>query len=387
MTIATSEFLSRLSESGLLSTDELQTVRDQFAADAAVVDADVFTTELVAGRRLTPYQASRLTNGRPGPLVLGDYEILEPVDECRAGELYKARSRRTQDVAAVEIVPKDAAARDADLAAFRRKIEAFARLDHANIVKVLDCGEANGVRFVVTEYVDGDDLESIVDALGPLAIDDAVDVLRQTARGLEHLHANGFTSNDVRPCRLLLDDEGVVRILSATNARQNRSTTNGVFQDEETADAYGLGCALFFLLTGRRFADAAAETVGDGGGAGDTSQSLLSKLRPDVPDNVDAVYRKLVARPAGDRCSTAAVLHDLEPLPAGQASESRIGSVSAASRTDEQRVVSEPPSIGATSLQKSDETPVTNRSPVWIIVAAVVLLASVVAFLLTNAID
>ena len=112
-------------------------------------------------------------------------------------------------------VMKDAAV----VARFHREVVAAAKLSHPNIVAAHDADEANGVHFLVMEYVEGSDLSALVRKHGPLSVAKAVNYILQAARGLEYAHKNHVVHRDIKPANLLLNSEGTVKILDMGLAR------------------------------------------------------------------------------------------------------------------------------------------------------------------------
>ena len=102
-------------------------------------------------------------------------------------------------------------------------MKAAARLSHPNIVTAYDAGEHAGTHYLVMEYVVGRDLAAIVKEKGPLPLRQAIDYVQQAARGLEFAHRQGVVHRDVKPSNLLLDQEGVVKILDMGLARLNEN--------------------------------------------------------------------------------------------------------------------------------------------------------------------
>ena len=131
------------------------------------------------------------------------------------GQVFKAEHRRMNRIVAIKMLPpamtKDAAA----VARFQREVEAAAKLRHPNIVAADDADEANGVHFLVMEYVEGSDLSALVKKNGPFPVAKAVNYILQAARGLEFAHGEGVVHRDIKPANLLLGQEG----------RRSRSST------------------------------------------------------------------------------------------------------------------------------------------------------------------
>ena len=97
---------------------------------------------------------------------------------------------------------------------------------HPNIVAAYDADEANGVHFLVMEYVDGQDLSALVKKNGPFSVAKAVNYILQAAKGLEFAHGEGVIHRDIKPANLLLDKKGTVKILDMGLARIERAASD-----------------------------------------------------------------------------------------------------------------------------------------------------------------
>jgi len=305
-----------------------------------------FAQRLLQAEKLTPYQATAIYQGKLGNLFLGNYEILNRIGQGGMGAVFKARHRVMKRVVAVKVLPRKLLTDRGAVKRFRREIRAAAKLDHPNIVAAFDADEADGTHFLVMEYVDGSDLDQYVKQNGPLSIRDAIDCSVQAARGLEHAHGTGIIHRDVKPSNLLIDTAGTVKVLDMGLVRATSSevTDDSLAQSSITmtgsvmgtvdfmapeqgmdsklvdgrADVYSLGYTLYYLLTGQKPF-----------GGDSPMQKLMAHhrepipslrdRRPDVPQRLEAMYRKMVAKDPNERhpSMTAVIdaLHLLETEP------------------------------------------------------------------------
>ena len=305
------EFARRLAAEGLLP-DGL----GPFATTAALAD------HLVASGALTAYQAGVLRSARPHPLALNDYLILDRVAAGGMGTVYRAVHRRMKRAVALKVVA-DGRGGEAERGHwFRREAEAAGRLVHPNVVTAYDAGEARGVAYLATEFVDGTDLRRWVMEHGKLFWLDAVVAVRDAAAGLAYAHGCGVIHRDVKPSNLIRTPAGAVRVLDVGLARVAQRAgsvddlslvvgTPGYMAPEQAAspeavdaraDIYALGRTLAFLLTGRTPAD------------DDTALSLRA-APPEVPRALLTLCRRMTApHPDARPASMADVLAELDAI-------------------------------------------------------------------------
>jgi serine/threonine-protein kinase len=174
---------------------------------------------------------------------------------------------------AIKVLPKRRLGNASYLERFQLEAQATARLDHPNIVRAYDIDNEGNNHFIVMEYVRGRDLQEIIKQDGPLSYERAVNYIAQAARGLQHAHDSGLIHRDVKPGNLLVDDLGIVKILdlglalfadeerASLTIQHNESVlgTADYLAPEQAlnshnvdprADIYGLGCTLYYALTG-----------------------------------------------------------------------------------------------------------------------------------------
>ncbi len=267
--------LTQIAALGVVPPAELAEGR---AAISGSVDGQVLLAELTRRGLLTEFQAAHLRSGRGEELVLGAYLLLDPIGAGGMGQVFKARDRELGRLAAVKVIRPDLLT-GATLARFGREARSVARLAHANVVTLFGAGLAGPRPFLAMEYIPGDTLDRVVQRAGPLPFGEAFEVVRQAALGLHHAHETGLTHRDVKPANLIIARESserpLVKVLDfglagaragVTEAGSPLTGTGVVFgtpdfmapeqfrdagRVDHRADQYGLGCTLYFLLTGR----------------------------------------------------------------------------------------------------------------------------------------
>ncbi len=199
------------------------------------------------------------------------------------------------------------------------------RLDHPNVVRAYDADQANGILYIVMEYVSGQSLGQRLKE-GPLAPVDAVNYASQAALGLHHAHEQGIVHRDVKPSNLLLNDDRQVKVLDLGlgvlmdgDSHATFATADGVavgtvdYMSPEQAcgrdvdgrsDLFSLGCSLYHLLSGRQAfpGDSPIERLGR---RINNRHVPITDLRPDLPPSLVAVLDRLLATKPQDRFQTA----------------------------------------------------------------------------------
>ncbi len=282
---------------------------------------------------LTPFQVNQLFNGRGKSLLLGSYIIIERLGGGGMGEVFKARNWKMGTTVALKIIRKDRISDTTALERFHREIRAAAKLAHPNIVRAFDADEVGGTHLFVMEYVEGTDLAKLIKVHGPLPVEQACDFMRQAASGLQHAFERGMVHRDIKPHNLLAtvdrQQETVVKILDMGLARVSQVNEEGDSTSSMTqegailgtpdyiapeqakeshtvdirADLYSLGCTFYFVLTGsvpfpkgsllqKLYKHQFDEPAG------------IETLRPEVPEYVRGVVRKLMAKQPEQRFQT-----------------------------------------------------------------------------------
>jgi len=182
------------------------------------------------------------------------------------GEVYRADDLRLEQPVAMKFLPEAFARDGAAQARFHREVRLARHVSHPNVCRVFDIGEASGLPFLTMEYVDGEDLASLLRRIGRLPQDKAIDISRQLCAGLAAAHDVGVLHRDLKPANVMLDSRGKVRItdfgLAGVVAPAEEEVVGGTpayMSPEQLAgepatpqsDIYSLGLVLYEIFTGK----------------------------------------------------------------------------------------------------------------------------------------
>jgi serine/threonine-protein kinase len=283
-----------------------------------------------------------------GDLIAGRYELEELTGTGGMSRVYAARDRQLGRRVAVKILHERFADDPNYVERFRREAQAVARLNHPNVVTVIDRGESDGTQYIVFEHVDGEDLKELVARTGPLPVRRAIDLAVQIGRALSFAHANGVVHRDVKPQNVLIRD-GSAKVTDFGIARaddialESAQTTTGTVlgtgdyispeqargeRASELSDEYSLGALLFELLTGHVPYPADSAVAAAMRHANDPVPDVLAE-RPDIPVRLaSAVERALAKDPAARFGSMDDLVDELiacrNELPTGDAAQTMI---------------------------------------------------------------
>jgi eukaryotic-like serine/threonine-protein kinase len=210
-----------------------------------------------------------LDTARPMHSV-GNYDLLEKIAEGGMGAIWKGRHRDSGRVVAVKIMPSHMASNPILLKRFEQEFRAASRLDHPNIVRALDYGEAGATPYLVMEFVEGESLGQRIDRAGRIAELEAIRIIAQVAQGLHRAHKQNLVHRDVKPDNILLTPDGTAKLadlglVKETDADLNLTKTGrGLgtphfmapeqFRNAKNADPrcdiYSLGATLYMMVTG-----------------------------------------------------------------------------------------------------------------------------------------
>src|SRR6202049_3173741 len=193
----------------------------------------------------------------PGRLVASRYRIIALLGKGGMGEVYRADDLTLGQAVAMKFLPDQAARDEGLLERFRNEVRIARRVSHPNVCRVYDVGEVAGHTFFTMEYVDGEDLASLLRRIGRLPQDKALDIARQLCAGLAAAHVKGVLHRDMKPANIMLDgrgqvvitDFGLAGVAGQIQGAEVRSGTPAYMAPEQLAgkeisvrsDSYALG--------------------------------------------------------------------------------------------------------------------------------------------------
>jgi serine/threonine protein kinase len=306
--------------------------------------------------------SKRPANATDWPVIAG-YETLSQLGAGGMGIVYKARELELDRIVALKVIRRDLLSSVDAVERFRREAMKTAQLLHPHIVIVYAAGRSGDTHFYAMEYVEGIDLKHLVEQLGRLEVWRACEYIRQTALGLQHAHERGMVHRDIKPANLIvtlpaLDPTplaaagtppapaepcpsrgSIIKILDLGLARWHRfgdpnsdstlTSPGGMMgtldfiapeqaedarQADIRADVYGLGCTLYYLLSGQ-VPYPGGNWIEKVNRHRTDRPRPLSQLRPDLPPGIEQVVDRLMANRREERYQTPAeVVAAMEPF-------------------------------------------------------------------------
>jgi hypothetical protein len=210
----------------------------------------------------------------PGTLLDGRYRVIGLLGRGGMGEVYRADDLRLGQPVALKFLPEDLHHDPIRLAQFHNEVRTARQVSHANVCRVYDIGEIDGLLYLSMEYVDGEDLATSLRRIGRFPEDKAADIARQLCAGLAAAHQRGVIHRDLKPANVMLDGAGRVRVMdfglaAVGRVEDIRAGTPAYMAPEQLlgrevtarSDIFALGLVMYELFTGRRAFT--ATTIGD----------------------------------------------------------------------------------------------------------------------------
>ncbi|MGA8150553.1 MAG: tetratricopeptide repeat protein [Terriglobales bacterium] len=204
-----------------------------------------------------------------GDVLADRYEILQLLGEGGMGAVYKAMDRELDRPVALKLIRPELAANPSILARFKQELLLAHQVTHKNVIRIYDLGDADGVKFITMEFVEGQDLRSLIQEKQKFSPEEAVEIMQQVCRALEAAHGVGVIHRDLKPQnimrdhtgRILVMDFGLARTIDGGGMTQTgalvgtmdyMSPEQALAQDlDQRSDLFTVGLIFYELLTGK----------------------------------------------------------------------------------------------------------------------------------------
>ncbi len=255
------------------SSPNAETSRFCAVCGVALVESSFEPTRELPLDRAAARRGVDATHGRfsPGTILSSRYRVIERVGQGGMGEVYRADDLTLDQPVALKFLPEDLSRNQKALERFRSEVRTARQISHPNLCRVYDIGEAEGLQFLSMEYIQGEDLRSLLRRIGRLPEDKAVEIAAQLASGLAAAHDRGVLHRDLKPANVMIDERGQARITDfglaaaagTVESSDIRSGTPAYMAPEqwageevtERSDIFSLGLVLYELFTGQRAYD------------------------------------------------------------------------------------------------------------------------------------
>ncbi|MGB8832149.1 MAG: serine/threonine-protein kinase, partial [Candidatus Sulfotelmatobacter sp.] len=303
--------------------------------EMTLVDVDATIAEGV----FTPRAPSRKTTRgdevsvpllETGEVLGGRYEILQMLGEGGMGAVYKARDRELDRFVALKLIRRELAANPAIVARFKQELLLSHQVTHKNVIRIYDLGDADGLKFISMEFVEGQDLRSLILEKDKFPPEEAVEIIQQVCRALEAAHSVGVIHRDLKPQNIMRDKTGRILVMDFGMARTvegDGMTQSGALVGtmeymspeqalagnlDQRSDLFAVGLILYELLTGKmpyKAESALASLIKR------TQQRAVPVSEHDgsIPAALSNIVSKCLEREAAQRYqSSAEILRDLD---------------------------------------------------------------------------
>jgi serine/threonine-protein kinase len=288
-----------------------------------VDDPDATEARVDPDPRLVRRGKERDVQFAPGTVIAGRYRISSILGKGGMGEVYRADDTKLGQTVALKFLPARRERDPAYLGRLHDEVRLGRQITHPNVCRIYDIVEADGAHFVAMEYVDGEDLSRLLQRIGRLPHDKAVDITRGIAAGLNAAHAKGILHRDLKPANVMLDSQGDARIMDfglALASGEDDGTISGTpayMAPEQLegkpatvqSDLYALGLVMYELFTGKRARDSASEITTPSSVIRDiepvVERLILRCLSRDPAERPRSAREVIAALPGGDPLAAA----------------------------------------------------------------------------------
>lgn len=274
----------------------------------------------------------------PGSVFAARYRIVNRLGQGAMGEVYRADDLKLGQTIALKFLPRDLSRDPSRIARFRNEVRVAREITHPNVCRVYDIGESDGRYFLSMEYVDGEDLASLLRRIGRLPVEKAVAVARELCAGLAAAHGRGVLHRDLKPANIMIDGRGDAHItdfglaitienrpigeVAGTPAYMAPEQLVGGRVNEQT-DLFSLGLILYELFTGVRVFR--AESVQERSETRESADVVVRSANVHTIDPplaaliIDCLQNDPIKRPASAEAVAARLPGGADPLAAAVA--------------------------------------------------------------------
>ena len=273
-----------------------------------------------------------------GPIMLGDFEVEKLLGQGGMGAVYLAREVSLDRQCALKLLPAHLVKEPSIVARFKREAQACAKLDHPHIIRGYRVGEEDGQYYFAMELVKGTSVEGMLSD-GPMAIDEAVRIVKEIAGALAYAHSHKMIHRDIKPDNIMVTEDGVSKLadlglVKAADTDKTRITVSGSGMGtpaymppeqakaakhvDERSDIYALGATFYHMVTGRMpyTGESAYEVMQQ------HEKGVLKSpraIRPEVPTWLDLIICKMMQRKPENRFASCDELLEAMERGAGAA--------------------------------------------------------------------
>jgi len=246
---------------------ESSPTRFELSSDAPTIVEGTFPASAGTSH---PSDSNSQTLLRPGTVLGRRYEILQILGEGGMGAVYRARDREVNRTVALKVIRPELTGNSAILDRFKQELVLSHQVTHKNVVRIYDMGDADGIKFITMEYIEGQDLRSLIAQQKVFQPEEAVEMMRQVCRALEAAHAVGVIHRDLKPQNIMRDkqgrvvvmDFGLARLLDSHGGMTQTGAIVGTMEYmspeqglgkplDERSDLFAVGLIFYELLTGK----------------------------------------------------------------------------------------------------------------------------------------